>query len=100
MTQSISDSTLGRRFWSVNDFSKLTGPNAANAANAPNVPAEEVERKNKLPPNILSFVNAGGDSMAQSAINKAQLFAATHTLTDDEALLEAEKSAANLLTLV
>ena len=97
MTQNITDATLGRRFWAVNDFSKLAAPNAANA---PNVPAAEAEENNKLSPNILSFINAGGDTMAQSAINKAQLFAATHTLTNEEVDRETAKSEANLLELV
>ncbi len=94
MTQHISDATLGRRFWSVNDFTKLTGPNAAN------IPAAEAEKNNKLPPNILSFINAGGDTMAQSAINKAQLFAATHTFTNDDLNRETANLEANLLELV
>ena len=98
MTQRITDATLGRRFWAVNDYSKLTGPNALNPANPAD--AEKIEKNNTLPPTVLSFVNAGGDTMAQSAINKAQLFATTHTLTADEAQREAVKAAANRLVLL
>ncbi len=98
MTQHITDATLGRRFWAVNDFSKLTGPNALNPANPAD--AKKIEKNNTLSPTIVSFVNAGGDTMAQSAINKAQLFATTHTLTEDETLLKTTKSAANRLVLL
>ena len=98
MTEHVSDSTLGRRFWSVNDFSKLAGPNALNPANPAD--AKKIEENNTLSPKIISFVDAGGDTMAQSAINKAQIFAANHTLNAEDLQTEADKAANNLRELV
>ena len=95
MTERISDATLGRRFWAVNDFNQIQAPHVPNVANV-----EEAENRNRLDPNILNFVNAGGDTMAQSAINKAQIFAANHTFGVEEVQREEDRTIANRQTLV
>ncbi|MBR4674760.1 MAG: hypothetical protein IKP00_09875 [Victivallales bacterium] len=98
MTEHVSEATLGRRFWAVNDFSKLTGPNALNPANPDD--AAEIKKNNTIAPTILNFVKAGGDTMAQSAVNKAQIFAANHTFTAAELQNETEKTTNNRRELV
>ncbi len=95
MTERLSDSTLGNRFWAVTDFSMqpITGADATDATAAP---VADVKHNTT----ITSFVNAGGDTMAQSAINKAELFAASHTVDADEMRLETEVANRNLETLI
>ena len=87
MPDPISDANLGSRFWLVTDYSPL------NPAEAP-APQNPAVAKVKHDSTILTFVDAGGDSMAQSAIHRAELFAASHTLAGAEAH-EAQRAQAN-----
>ena len=92
MTQHINDKVLGSRFWLVNDFQPLQqNDNASNVANAP------VRRQNpaanvKHDATVFSFVTNGNDGMVKSAINKAEIFAASHTLSEEERNLETVKA--------
>ena len=91
MTQRISDKVLGSRFWLVNDFQPLRqDDNASNVADAPAMrqPADNV----KHDATVFSFVTNGGDGMVKSAINKAEIFAASHTLSEDERNQETAKA--------
>ena len=86
MANPVSDAVLGSRFWLKTDFSMAVQPVAEPGANQPDL--SKVKHDSK----ILSFADAGGDTMAKSAIGKAELFAASHTLTDDE--IEQERARA------
>ncbi|MBR5080743.1 MAG: hypothetical protein IKX30_18555 [Victivallales bacterium] len=92
MTQGINDNMLGSRFWLVNDFQPLQqNDNASNVAVAPGRqrhPAINVKHDST----VFSFVTNGGDAMVKSAINKAEIFAASHTLTEDERNQETVKA--------
>ncbi|MBO4512485.1 MAG: hypothetical protein J5746_06935 [Victivallales bacterium] len=92
MPDLISDATLGNRFWTVGDLMPLEQAQPALAA---------TEGKSvKHDSTVISFVNAGGDTMARSAINKAELFAASHILNAEQQQLEADKSARNISVLI
>ncbi|MBR4221466.1 MAG: hypothetical protein IKR81_09935 [Victivallales bacterium] len=91
MTERISDSTLGNRFWAVTDFSQQPPAQGANGAQQVHAPAANVKHDSA----ITNFVNAGGDAMAQNAISKAELFAASHTLNADEVQAENAKADRN-----
>ena len=92
MTQQINDKVLGSRFWVANDFQPLQqNDNASNVANAPRIqhrPAINVEHD----ATVFSFVTNGGDAMVKSAINKAEIFAASHTLSEEERNQETAKA--------
>ena len=92
MTQHINDKVLGSRFWLVNDFQPLQqNDNASNVANAQLIqhrPARNVEHD----ATVFSFVTNGNDGMVKSAINKAEIFAASHTLSEEERNLETVKA--------
>ena len=92
---SISDATLGSRFWINTDFSMAARPVAAN-----NERTVDVATVNKHNSNIFTFVNAGGDSMAKNAIGKAELFAATHTLSIDDEVHEQIRADNNYNALI
>ncbi len=91
MTERISDSTLGNRFWAVTDYSLQPAAQGANGAQQVHAPAANVKHDSA----ITNFVNAGGDAMAQNAISKAELFAASHTLNADEVQAENAKADRN-----
>ncbi|MBR4675724.1 MAG: hypothetical protein IKP00_14785 [Victivallales bacterium] len=95
MTERISDSTLGSRFWSVSDFS-LPPIDAALRGEVGQPLLNDVKHDSS----ITTFVNAGGDTMAQNAINKAELFAASHTLNEEDVQRENKMADRNLLTLI
>lgn len=83
MPPPITDAVLGSRFWLVNDFSPLE-----NAQNNVNAPAPEGAPANvKHDAAVFSFVANAGDEMVRSAINRAEMFAAQHTLTDNDRLI-------------
>ena len=88
MTRPIADATLGSRFWLKTDFTTAAHPIAHDG-----LQTVDVKRKNVHDSSVFTFIDAGGDSMAKSAIGKAELFAATHTLTNDER--QRETAAAN-----
>jgi hypothetical protein len=92
MTQRINDKVLGSRFWLVNDFQPLQqNDNASNVAVAParnQPPAINVKHDTT----VFSFVANGGDAMVKSAINKAEIFAASHTLSEEERNQETAKA--------
>lgn len=83
MPPPITDAVLGSRFWLVNDFSPLE-----NVQNNVNAPAPEHAPANvKHDAAVFSFVADAGDEMVRSAINRAEMFAAQHTLTDNDRLI-------------
>ena len=86
MANPISDATLGSRFWLKTDFSMAAPPQAAPNGAAPDL------SKVKHNSTIFTFVNAGGDTMANSAIGKAELFAASHTLAEGAEAQERERA--------
>ena len=88
----ISDATLGNRFWIDTNLSAMSvgGPNGLNGPNGP-AQTSKVQHDSA----ITSFVNANNDPMAQSAINKAEIFAASRTLSDDEILLQETRASEN-----
>ncbi|MBP5640778.1 MAG: hypothetical protein J6X55_14955, partial [Victivallales bacterium] len=96
MTQNISDSTLGSRFWTVTDYKV---PEDAPGL-APLVSQNPTTRKVKHDSTLTSFANSGGDPMAQSAINRAELFAASHTLSANAIEAEEQKKNTNLERLI
>ena len=77
----ISDATLGNRFWIDTNLGKtgIDGPSGLQGSGAP-AEASMVQHDST----ITTFVKANSDPMAQNAINKAEIFAASHTLSDDE----------------
>ena len=83
MTQPINDKVLGSRFWLVNDFQPLQqNDNASNAADAPAGPRPAANVKHDA--TVFSFVTNGDSGMVKSAIYKAEIFAASHTVTDEQ----------------
>ena len=92
----ISDATIGSRFWIRTDFTLPAQPAAANNGAQPANAAVNNDHNSK----IFTFIDAGGDSMAKSAIGKAELFAATHTLTDDQRAQETALANRNAEVLV
>ena len=91
MTQQVNDKVLGSRFWVANDFQPLQqNDNASNVAVAPRRqhPANNVEHDST----VFSFVTNGEDAMVKSAINKAEIFAASHTLSEEERNQETVKA--------
>jgi len=84
MTQRINDKVLGSRFWLVNDFQPLQqNDNASNVAVAP-VRQQQPASNVKHDATVFSFVANSEDGMVKSAINKAEIFAASHTLSEEE----------------
>ena len=93
MTDRISDSTLGSRFW--------YDSNPSVAAKAGASPAMKTAMKDvKHDSTITTFVKAGGDPMAQSAISKAELFAASHTVSAEARQVANQKADNNLRELI
>ena len=92
MTQGINDKVLGSRFWVANDFQPLQqNDNASNVANAQLIqhrPAIKVKHDSTA----FSFATNGEDAMVKSAINKAEIFAASHTLSEEERNQETAKA--------
>ncbi|MBP5674005.1 MAG: hypothetical protein J6X49_16585 [Victivallales bacterium] len=91
MTQQINDKVLGSRFWVANDFQPLQqNDNASNVAVNPRRqrPAIKVEHDSTA----FSFYTNGEDAMVKSAINKAEIFAASHTLSEEEREQETAKA--------
>ncbi|MBQ6472865.1 MAG: hypothetical protein IJJ33_12850 [Victivallales bacterium] len=87
-----NDSTIGSRFWLVTDFSIMHAPNGVDApANPSGV---------KHDSNILSFAKSVDDPMTRSAINRATLFAASHTLSLDQRNLETARARMCKFTLL
>ncbi|MBR6372280.1 MAG: hypothetical protein IKS20_03790, partial [Victivallales bacterium] len=88
----ISDATLGNRFWIDTNLGAIDigGPNGLKGPNGPAQPSM-VQHDST----IISFVNANNDPMTQSAINKAEIFAASRTLSDDEILLQETRASEN-----
>ncbi|MBP5674614.1 MAG: hypothetical protein J6X49_19695, partial [Victivallales bacterium] len=92
MTQRINDKVLGSRFWLVNDFQPLQqNDNASNVAVAP-VRHQPPTINVKHDATVFSFVANGEDGMVKSAINKAEIFAASHTLSEEERNQETAKA--------
>ncbi len=82
----ISDATLGNRFWIDINLGMM-------GVDRPNVPAQTSKVKHDA--TITSFVNANTDPLAQNSINKAEIFAGYHTLTDDEMAQQEARSLEN-----
>ena len=83
----VTDAVLGSRFWLVNDFSPLENAQNPVAPAQGNAPANV-----KHDATVFSFVANAGDEMVRSAINRAEVFAAQHTL-DDRGQMVAEAQA-------
>ena len=99
MTQQINDKVLGSRFWVANDFQPIQqNDNASNVAVNPRRqrPAIKVEHDSTA----FSFYSNGEDAMVKSAINKAEIFAASHTLSEEEREQETAKANNNKLYLL
>ena len=100
MTQGINDKVLGSRFWVANDFQPLQqNDNASNVANAQLIqhrPAIKVKHDSTA----FSFATNGEDAMVKSAINKAEIFAASHTLSEEERNQETAKANNNKQSLL
>ena len=94
MVKPVSDNVLGNRFWLLNDF------NGVDGADAPKPLADPATAKVKHDADIFSFVNGGGDEMAQNAIGKAELFAASHTLSEEAVTAENTQIGNNLRELL
>ena len=93
MTERISDSTLGSRFW----YDSNPSVSAKSGAS----PAVKTSMKDvKHDSTITTFVKAGGDPMAQSAISKAELFAASHTISAEARQVANQKADNNLRELI
>ena len=95
MVNPVNDNVLGNRFWAVNDLGKLDQVEQPPAVE-PDAEPEKVNPKST----IFTFAANGGDAMATSAINKAELFAASHTLNEEQVAQENQKADANLRELV
>jgi len=81
----VTDAVLGSRFWLVNDFAPLGAvQNAEVEQNAPVNVAHDAA--------VFSFVANEGDEMVRSAINRAEMFAAQHTLADNAEEVERVRS--------
>ena len=100
MPNPISDKVLGSRFWLVNDFQSIDAND--NASMQVHVPEQNrVAPKVKHDAKIFSFVNEDQDNeMARSAINKAELFAASHTLSVEQREQERVQALQNGTTLL
>jgi len=81
----VTDAVLGSRFWLVNDFAPLG--EVQNAGAQPNAPVNV-----KHDAAVFSFVANEGDEMVRSAINRAEMFAAQHTLADNAEEVELVRS--------
>ena len=100
MTQGINDKVLGSRFWVANDFQPLQqNDNASNVANAQLIqhrPAIKVKHDSTA----FSFATNGEDAMVKSAINKAEIFAASHTLSEEERNQETAKALPEIIRVL
>ena len=83
MVNPVNDNVLGNRFWAVNDLGKLDQVEQPPVVE-PDAEPEKVNPKST----IFTFAANGGDAMATSAINKAELFAASHTLNEEQVAQE------------
>ena len=88
MPAPVSDAVLGSRFWLVNDFASLENVQGVNDPAQNNVQVDGPANV-KHDAEVFSFVASEGDEMVRSAINRAEMFAAQHTLTDDDRQLAA-----------
>ncbi len=85
----IIDANLGSRFWKVADLSQVNVPENLNAD-----PENESVQDVKHDSTVVTFVNSDSDPMAKSAIERAEFFAASHAIAEDEAAEAREANAA------
>ena len=91
----ISDATIGSRFWLETDFSAAARPIAEG-----NMRPVDVRTANIHNSAVFTFLDAAGDSMAKSAIDKAELFAATHVLNGQDRNAERARADRNIERLI